>query len=479
MAKSLTSQRVFKALGVFGSLQVVNILCSVVRTKCIAVWLGTAGIGIFALYNTTLDVINQLVQLNLRQSGVREIANAPSFRFNFIVAVVRRMGTLLGVIGALLTLFLSPLLSRFTFGDDSHTMPFILLSTVVFLNAMVAGEQAVLQASDRLRRLASASMWGGVVATVVSIALIKYAGFDGILPSIIVYSVVTAVAFYLRRESENKVSVSVRETLRHSTAIIRLGTYMTAAMFVSSLSQYIFIVWLRSQVDSEGVGIYQSGYMIVNQYVGLIFTAMAYEFFPRLSRVSSSRFKVSIYVKHEVAFILVALLGAIPLFINMVPVIIDLLYERSFLVATDYVTIASVGTVFRAFSFVLAFVILARADGKIYILTETVSSVLYIILNIAGYHWWGYAGVGLAYVVWYMLYLLSVTLVYCLRYGNSFADLSRQYLLSVIVVAVVAAQSALCTRGHYLAATVVSCTVVPVSGFILYRWFLKRRTLKE
>ncbi len=40
---SSATSKVLKALGVFGSVQVVTILCSVIRTKLVALWIGPAG----------------------------------------------------------------------------------------------------------------------------------------------------------------------------------------------------------------------------------------------------------------------------------------------------------------------------------------------------------------------------------------------------------------------------------------------------
>lgn len=40
-------RRIVKATGLFGGVQVINILCSLVKTKLIAVWLGAEGVGLF------------------------------------------------------------------------------------------------------------------------------------------------------------------------------------------------------------------------------------------------------------------------------------------------------------------------------------------------------------------------------------------------------------------------------------------------
>lgn len=48
--KSATTAKVIKAMGIFGGVQSLQILCSVIRTKLVAVWIGPAGVGLIALY---------------------------------------------------------------------------------------------------------------------------------------------------------------------------------------------------------------------------------------------------------------------------------------------------------------------------------------------------------------------------------------------------------------------------------------------
>ncbi len=473
-----TSRRVFKALGVFGSVQIVNVLCSVVRTKCIALWLGTAGIGIFGLYNNAIEVINQLVQLNIRQSGVREIVGAPQARFSVLVTVVRRLSGLLGLIGAFLVLLLAPVLSRVTFDDTDHTVPFVALSIVVFLSSVISGEQAVLQASERFRRLASASMWGGVAATVISIMLIWFWGYDGIVPSIISFSVCIFIAYFIVRGRVKGVARLQSGEMRESSLpILRLGMFMTAAMFITQLFQYLFLVWLGRRAGDDMVGVYQAGYTIINQYVGLIFAAIAIEYYPRIAAVEKSNNRLSLFVRHEMSMLMWGLLAAVVLFINIVPLIVRVLYSDAFLASVDYITIASVGTIPKAVSFVMAYVILARGDGVIYLLTESLSSVLYLVLCVAGFRNGSLAGLGCAYVMWYVLYTIIVFAVYRCRYHMG--GVGRPLSLSLSVSMIVAAQATVCYQGYYLAATIVSCVVVPVALTMFYFLFLKRKTLKE
>ena len=49
--KSNLTSGALKALGIFGGVQSVNIIFSIVRTKLIAIWIGATGVGLFGIYN--------------------------------------------------------------------------------------------------------------------------------------------------------------------------------------------------------------------------------------------------------------------------------------------------------------------------------------------------------------------------------------------------------------------------------------------
>ena len=78
-----------------------------------------------------------------------------------------------------------------------------------------------------------------------------------------------------------------------------------------------------------------------------------------------------------------------------------------------------VGTIMRALSWCMAFVILARGDGKTYVVTESVSAAVGLILNILFYRWWGITGLGLSFLVWYVVYTIIIAMVYFRHYHLS------------------------------------------------------------
>ncbi|MBR1804074.1 MAG: oligosaccharide flippase family protein [Muribaculaceae bacterium] len=413
-----------KAMGIFGGVQVLGIVCSIVRTKLVALWIGSVGVGLFGLFNNALDMLNTATNLGIRSSSVRDISQAAEADDRSlmarIVAVVRRWSLWLGLGGALLTLALAQLLSRFTFGDDTHIWGFVALSSAVLFMALTNGEQAIMQGSQKLKRLASSTMWGTLCGLAISVPMFYWLRERSVVPSILVYAACNALAAWLLRNKEfPAVSMSARETAVMGRDFVRLGVYMTLGNFANILAAYIFNAWLNNVAGTSEVGFYQAGYTLVNKYTGLLFTALGMEYYPRLARVASHRTRMRVFVSQEVNVAMMVLAPIAVVFILLREQAVWLLYTSEFNVILSYVAWGMVGMVLRALSWCMAFVILARGDGMIYVVTEVLSAIATVILNIVCYRVWGLTGLGIAFLLSYVFYAAMIAVVYVWHYHLS------------------------------------------------------------
>ena len=429
-----------KAMGLFGGVQVMGILCSIIRTKLVAIWIGPVGVGLFGLFNNALEMINTGTNLGIRGSSVRDISQAVAgddrTLISRIIVVVRRWSLWLGLGGALLTLLLSPLLSQITFGTQDQMWGFVALSIAVLLMAISNGEQAVLQGSRRLKRLARASVSGTLLGLLISIPLFYWLRERSVLPSIIVYAACNALMMWLMRNKEFPAAeVSRRDTVDMGRGFVQLGIYMTVGNFVTILAGYVFNAWLNQEAGTAVVGHYQAGYTLINKYTGLILSALGMEYYPRLAQVASDRLQLRESVSQEVSVAMLVLAPVVALFVLLRGPVIWLLYSQEFSVIEAMVSWGMVGTIMRALSWCMAFVILARGDGKTYVVTESVSAAVGLILNILFYRWWGITGLGLSFLVWYVVYTIIIAVVYFRHYHLSLSMGSVANWMWALVVA--------------------------------------------
>lgn len=432
------SRTIVKAMGIFGGAQVISILCSIIRTKLVAVWIGPAGVGLFSLFNNAIDMLSAATSLGIRNSSVRDMAIArQSGKAKLVgttIAVVKKWAWFTSIGGAVLTIALAPLLSRITFGTDNHSWEFVLLSVVLLFNGLTGGEQAILQGNSALKRLAKASVWGVVGGLLISIPMFYFWREESIVPSIVAYStMVLLFTLLFRHKDYTPVKISAKEAYDKGIEFVHLGIYMTVSLFVTLLFAYIFSVYLNHTSGTKEVGFYQAGFTLVNKYVGLIFTAIGMEYYPRLSGIHNSRMRIHAFVSQEMNIAMLVLLPVVSLFLVMREWIVSILYSPEFHVVIPFISFAILGTVFRAYSWCLAFVILAKGDGKTYLLTELLSTVSGFILNIVFYHYWGLTGIGISYILWYFLYCIIVGIPYFRKYGFSVARGANRLTLFALV----------------------------------------------
>lgn len=447
MAKKFSgsmSASVLKAMSIFGGVQMVTILCSVVRTKLVAILIGPVGVGLFTLYNSVIEMLSSATRLNLRQSSVRDISSSGKEQVPEISLAVRRWARWLGLSGMAIMCAMSPLLSQWTFGDMSRWWTFCVLSIVMYTSTVADGEMAILQGLQRLKRLAKASMWGVVAGTAISVPMFYMYGIDSIIPTIIVYGIaifLSSIFYRERTPAEKRPDQTKTRTVELGRGFLALGLYLTVSSFVTQAMSYLFTIYLNHTTSTGMLGIYHAGFTIVNTYVGVVFTAISMEYYPRLASIIGHHRRSAVIVSHEISVTIWILLPVIVLFIAADQLIIQLLYSAKFVVALPYITIAITGMIFRAVSWCMAYVILARGDGIVYIITESLSGMIFLCFNIIGYRWYGLAGLGASYVAWYFLYTVIVYYFYRRRYHMTLGRGLKSQILFAVAVAAIAIMS--------------------------------------
>lgn len=411
-----TTRTIVKAMSMFGSVKALSLLCSLVRNKLIAIWVGAPGVGLVILYNSLVDMISTFSRLNIDQSAMREVARAREDGVPEIGMVVTRWSRWLGIAGGLAMCALSPWLSELSFGATDKWWQFCLLGSVPFFYAMVCAYSVVLQGTRQFGRLARSTLLTALLGIVASVPLIWFLRYDSIIWLIIVYAFLSFAATRALRQRLPRIHLTFKQVWRQGSSFIRLGILMTVALGVTQLLQYVFVLYLNHFGSTSDLGLYQAGYTVINSYIGVFFTGIWIEYYPRLSALVHSKRSTRLAVSHEIITCNLIIMPITAALIACDSLMIRVLYAESFMPMLPLITVGMAGVTLRATSWCLAHVILARGDGRTYLITESLSAVAMLALNVAGYHYGGFTGLGIAYVVWYGLYTLITMVVYTRSY---------------------------------------------------------------
>jgi O-antigen/teichoic acid export membrane protein len=415
MNKSKNSyDQIIKTTSLFGGVQIINLIISMVRSKVLAILIGPLGFGITSLFSSTINLINSITDFGLGISSVKVISvaknNQDYKKVSTLVTVLKRLVWFTILIGVFLTVTFASFLSNFNFGNDNYTISILLLSIAITFMKLTNTNLAVLQSLRKLKYLAKANLYGNIVGLIISLPLYYFYKLDAIVPVIIIASFVSFIftSYYSVDVNVKKIKINNKEAFKEGKEMLRLGLTISFSSMLTFLGAYILQVFISFKSGVNQVGLYQAGFLMLNSYVGLIFNAMATDYFPKLSVVSNNIIKIRKIV-HQQALIAVLLITPIIIvFLTFAPLIISILYTKDFLPIVSMVSWGVLGMLFRAISWSMGYIIIAKGDSEIFIKTSLGFNILLLALNVLSYVYGGLQGLGVSFFIYYLIHFIIV-----------------------------------------------------------------------
>ena len=464
---------ILKTTSLFSGVQILGVLISIAKSKLAAILIGPAGIGIVGVLNSTLNVIIGFSKLGLDVSAVKEIAALKGHdeaKVVKIINVLRRLCWITGILGAIITIVLSSWLSQLAFGNTSHTVSFMLLSLAVLFNQLTVGNLAILQGLRKLKKLAKASLWGSFGGLLVIVPLYYYYGINGIVPAIISISILTYFFswFFSKKQIVKHPKLSLKDTLNQGKSMVKLGFVLSLGSLATIITIYGIQIFITNKGGIDEVGFYNAAFIIINAYVGVIFTAMSKDYFPRLSSVVNEQDTMQKVVNQQAYVAVLLLTPIIVIFLAFIPTIISLLFSKEFMPIIGILTFGILATLFKAVSWSMGFILIAKGDSKLYITTEVGFNILLLLMSVFGYVYGGLTGVGISYLVYYMIYLVGVKIITQNRYEFKFENEFYKILL-VCLILCLGAFLAIHFNNLYLKYGLLFVIIVSSSIFSIHR----------
>ena len=424
--KSSDYRSIVKGTSLFGGVQVYSILISVIKAKIVALLLGPIGVGIQGLFISGTQLVRSLTSFGLVQSAVRDVSSAYSSgnesRVNRTTTVLRRLVIITGSLGMIVVLLFSPLLSKYSFGHTGYTLSFAILSVTLLFDQLANGQNVVLQGTRKLSFLAKSQVYGATVALIVSIPLFYFFREKGIVPALIINSITVFILakYFASRVSIKKAQLSIKDVFKEGKQMLVLGVAMSVTSILSTASAFILRGFISNRGGDVEIGLFQAGFAIINTYVGMVFTAMSTDYYPRLSGVSNDNEKCRSIINQQGEIGTLMLAPLLIICITFMPIVIMILYSEEFLEANNYILWAVPGMMFRLASWVISFLFVAKGESKLFIANEFLASFYVLMLNLVGYYTFGLSGLGAAFTIGYVIYYIQVFVIARKRYDFSF-----------------------------------------------------------
>ena len=394
-------RHILKYTGIFGGVQGLNVLIGLVRTKLVAILLGPSGMGLASLFNTTVGFVSQATNLGLPISAVRQMSElydrGDQEAINHFVKVIRGWSLLTALVGMLVCVAIGPFLSQTTFAWGDHSLHFMLLSPAVGMMAITGGETAILKGMRKLGSIAIIQVLAVVAALAISVPVYYVFGESGIVPVIVMMAFATMVLTL--KQSLKLIPLRLRGAkgmLGEGMEMVRLGVAFTLAAVIGTASEMLIRSYLNVTGDLDILGLYNAGYMLTITYAGMVFSAMEADYYPRLSAVQHDIEATNETVNRQMKVSLLLISPMLAALIIALPLLVPMLFSGKFLPVVGMAQVAALAMYMKVLTLPVAYITLARGYSLSYLFLESCYFVVFVVLIIVGYQYWGLFGTGLA-----------------------------------------------------------------------------------
>lgn len=405
---------ILQSSALIGLASVIGLVIGLARTKAMAVLLGPAGVGLLGLYSTTADLVRSLAGLGINASGVRQIAAAvgtgDTSRIALTVTVLRRTAVVLGVVGAAALAVFSRQVAVLTFGDDQHAPALALLSLAVLFRLVADAQGALVQGMRRINDLARMSVFGALIGTIVSIAIVYWLRTDGIVPSLVALAAISVLTShrYSRKVSVKRPSIRAPDVRRELGGLFKLGIAFMASGFLTLAAAYTVRLIVLRNVGLEATGLYESAWTLGGLYVGIVLQAMGADFYPRLVSAAADDRECNRLVNEQAQVSMLLSGPGVLATLTLAPFIVEIFYSKHFDGSVTVLRWICLGMALRIITWPMGYIVVAKGRQIAFFLCEIAWAIVNIGLTWLCVGQMGVEGAGVAFFGSYVFHALII-----------------------------------------------------------------------
>ncbi|WP_164102730.1 O-antigen translocase [Candidatus Laterigemmans baculatus] len=409
--------QIFRSSSIIGGAQVINVVIGMVRMKLVAVLIGPSGVGLLGIYQSITGLAGTIAGLGLQTSGVREVARYHGLGdlagIARTITTLRRVCWFTGLAGMLSLAALSPWVSQATMGSKDYAWAVAMLGVTILFGNLAAGQGAIVQGTRRIGDIARMQIASALAGTIVAGVFYGWLGSAGIVPALIALSLVSLSisTYFACRVKKAAVMVSWSESIVQATHLVRLGIALVWSAALAGVVTYATQAMILRDLNVEAVGVYAAAYTLSAMFVNFVLSAMAADFYPRLTANSNNHARMTNLVNEQTEVGLLLAFPGLLATLLFAPFVIPVLYTSEFAPASGLLKWLVLGCMGRVLSWPLGFCLLAKGQGILVATTESVSNVVHLLMIWAGLSLMGLTGVAVAFALLYVLHTMGMLIV--------------------------------------------------------------------
>ncbi len=414
--KSALRGDIVKVLSLTSVSTLVKMCTGLVSIKVVALLIGPAGVALVGQLNNFVSIILSFAGGGIDKGITRytsEHKYNPELLSAYLSTALKITVVFSVVIGILLIIF-SSWLSKTVLLSKEYGYVFILFGTTLLMYAANNFLLCVVNGFKEFKRFVSINIASSLTGLAFTLTLVALYGTAGALAAMVTFqSVVLAITLWIvRRAAWMKIGNFCQ---RFSSAIagkyFRYSLMALISALMLPLSRMLVRGYIMTTVSEDAAGWWEGMCRISNIYLMVITTSFSIYYLPRLSELKSA-VEMRAEIIKAIKLIMPLLGTGLGLIYLTRHFIVHLLFSEAFEPMAGLFIWQLGGDFLKIGSWLVAFVMIAKAYTRLYIITEILSTAIYAGASYALIYFHGVTGACEAYFVQYVLYSIAISLIF-------------------------------------------------------------------
>ena len=387
----------------------VKMLTGFVSVKVVASIIGPAGVALVGQLNNFATIAMSLSSGGINNGITKYISEFKNDegKVRTYLSTALRITVICSLCVGVAMIVLNRLLSRLILQTEEYWYVFLIFGFTILLYALNLMLLSVVNGFKEFKKYVKINIANSVVGLCFTLVFVLTLGLPGALVSAVTYqSVMLFITMWMVRKSSWAAWSNFKERLNRLASKqyfkYTLMTLTTAATL--PISQLLLRSYVISEISPIEAGWWEAMNRLSNMYLMVITTSFTVYYMPRLSELSDKyELRREIFKAYKLIVpILIVGFALIYLFRHL---IIRILFSPEFLPMENLFIWQLIGDFFKICSWLLAYIMIAKAMTKKFVATELSFTMIYIALGFVFIKWNGVVGIVQAYLLNYILYM--------------------------------------------------------------------------
>jgi len=195
---------------------------------------------------------------------------------------------------------------------------------------------------------------------------------------------------------------------------------MSLGVLMGTVTTFILSLIITRYGGIKELGLYNAANSIMGGYVGMIFSAMSADYFPRLSQAVNLKKDWRQIINHQAEILIIILTLVISILMGSVSFLIEVLLSKDFQSIDEFILIIALSIPIKGLVWCLGFLYLAQNESKMFLKVEFFGALVFLAFNYVTYLYWSLIGLAISSIIFYFLAFIAHLMITKRRYNFKF-----------------------------------------------------------